>query len=207
MADQQNEFLIPFRWYRHAFFRLVSTSGSGTQTEVKRMTAKDNSCKQYRIYDKGTHTWIDVPEDQYRKFDRRRTALRKRMQYHHCCKCPKDKFWLCDCLCDDCEFRTGAVISLDAPLPGENGTIGDLVADDHPIPEEIASDRALLECLINRLREIDPEANTIIQIWLDHPKGISDRQVAALLGRAASTFRDEMRFFRSEARKLRGDDI
>lgn len=162
------------------------------------MTAKDNSCKQYRIYDKGTHTWIDVPEDQYRKFDRSRTALRKRMQYHHECTCPRDKFWLCDGMCDDCEFHTSAAVSLDAKIPGSEETLGDFIPDDKPTPEEIASDRDLLERLIKRLHELDPDADKIIGIWKDNPDGISDRKVAEMLGRSPSTFRDQMKKFRGE---------
>ena len=51
---------------------------------------------QHRIYDKGTRTWFEIPEEEYREYDRKRTALRRRMQYQHRCICPRDKFWLCD---------------------------------------------------------------------------------------------------------------
>ena len=67
------------------------------------------------------------------------------------------------------------------------------------------ADQILLASLIEKLREMDPDANTILRIWLDNPDGISDRKVADLLGRAPSTFRDQMKKFRAEARKIRGD--
>ena len=61
------------------------------------MKTNDNQSK--RIYDKITRTWYEVPEDQYREYDRNRTALRKRMQYRGECFCPRSKWWLCDGNC------------------------------------------------------------------------------------------------------------
>ena len=46
-------------------------------------------------------------------------------------------------------------------------------------------------------------ADRIIQIWQDHPEGISDRKVAELLGRKQRTFADEMKKFRDEFRAYR----
>lgn len=34
----------------------------------------ENKSKTYRIYDKTTRTWYEVPEDDYREYDRWRTA-------------------------------------------------------------------------------------------------------------------------------------
>lgn len=73
--------------------------------------------KKYRIYDKTTKQWYEIPEDQYREYDRWRTALRKRMQYRGECFCPRSKWWLCDVNCLDCEFRNNTTVSLDDPLP------------------------------------------------------------------------------------------
>lgn len=155
-----------------------------------------------RIYDKGTHTWIDVPEDQYREYDRNRTALRKRMQYHHECTCPRNKFWLCDGMCDDCEFHVSASVSLDAEVPGSEDTLGDFIPDDKPTPEEIASDRDLLEHLIERLRELDPDADRIIELWSENPN-LSDRKIAEAIGRPQKTFSDRMKKLRSEFKDAR----
>ena len=41
--------------------------------------------KKYRIYDKTTKQWYEIPKDQYRKYDRWHTALRKRLQYRGEC--------------------------------------------------------------------------------------------------------------------------
>mgnify|MGYP000964648377 CR=1 FL=1 len=167
------------------------------------MTTNDNQSK--RIYDKTTHTWYEVTEEQYREFDRWRTNLRKREQYWGRCFCPRNKWWLCDGNCLDCEFHTRNDISLDDPLPDGEGTRGDYVLDDKPTTEEITADRDLLECLIKRLHEIDPEADRIIQLWKDNPKGISDRKIAKALGRPQRTFADQMKKIRTELWKIRGD--
>ena len=63
----------------------------------------------------------------------------------------------------------------------------------------------LLEQLFARLRELDPEADTIIQLWQDHPEGISDRAIARKLGRPQKTFADQMKKYRTDLRRIAGD--
>lgn len=170
------------------------------------MEKKDNQSKQNRIYIKSAKDWFDVPEDQYQAYDRRVCAIRKRMQYHGECFCPRSKWWLCDGNCLDCEFHNNTTVSLDEPLPDGEGALGDYIPDNSPTPEEIVSDKLLLESLIDHLREIDPDADQIIQIWKDNPDGISDRKVAQMLGRAQRTFAYELKKFRADCRKIRGDE-
>lgn len=67
------------------------------------------------------------------------------------------------------------------------------------------ADRMLLEQLFTRLRELDPEADTIIQLWKDHPEGISDRAIARELGRPQKTFADQMKKYRTDLRRITGD--
>lgn len=165
------------------------------------MKTNDNQSK--RIYDKGTRTWYEIPENQYREYDRWRTALRKHMQYRGECFCPRNKWWLCDGMCFDCEFHNQNTISLDDLLPDGEGTLEDYIPSDVPTPEEITADRDLLERLIKRLHEIDPDADQIIQIWKDNPADISDRKVANILGRKQRTFADEMKKFRDEFKEYR----
>ncbi len=79
-----------------------------------------------RIYDKQTKTWFEVSPEQYEEFDRWRTNLRKREQYHHRCMCPRSKWWLCDGMCQDCEFHApGDTLSLDMTVANK--------LLDHPI--------------------------------------------------------------------------
>lgn len=143
---------------------LCEVLGSGKRTEDK----------QNKIYDKESSTCFDVSPDEFKEYKRRCTNLRKRMQYRGHCFCPRNKWWLCDGNCLDCGFCIKTEAYLDKPLPNGKGTLSDYIFDNNPTPEEIVSDRALLACLISRLREIDPEADRIIQIWIDHPESISD---------------------------------
>ena len=164
------------------------------------MTDKD---KQNKIYNKESSTWVEVSPDEFKKYNRWCTALRKREQYWKRCSCKRNKWWLCDGNCLDCEFCIKKEASLDKPLPNGKGTLSDYISDNTPTPEAIVSDRDLLNCLISRLREIDPEADRIIQIWIDHPESISDRKVAKILGRKQRTFADEMKKFRDEFKQYR----
>ena len=147
------------------------------------MKTNDNQSK--RIYDKITRTWYEVPEDQYREYDRNRTALRKRMQYRGECFCPRSKWWLCDGNCLDCEFRNNTTVSLDDPLPGGDGTLADYVPDGAPLIEEVLSEKAELDQLFERLQELMPEAKRIGEL---REEGLSDEAIADIVGIKRTTF-------------------
>lgn len=69
--------------------------------------------------------------------------------------------------------------------------------------EEVIGDKLLLEQLFQRLRELDPEADKIIELWMDD-NSISDREIAKRLGRKQRTFADQMKKIRTELHKVRG---
>ena len=119
--------------------------------------------------------------------------------------CPKYYLWKCDGQCDLCEYHAPDTVSLDEPLPDGNGTLGDYIPDRSKPMEEVVADRMLLEQLFARLRELDPEADTIIQLWKDHPEGISDRAIARELGRPQKTFADQMKKYRTDLRRITGE--
>ena len=101
--------------------------------------------------------------------------------------------------------QDGSYAIEDQPLPDGNGTLGDYIPDRSKPMEEVIADRMLLEQLFARLRELDPEADTIIQLWKDHPEGISDRAIARELGRPQKTFADQMKKYRTDLRRITGD--
>lgn len=78
-----------------------------------------------------------------------------------------------------------------------------MVSDAAPTMEDVIADRILIEQLFARLRELDPDADVIIQCWLNDYK-ISDRKIAEQLGRKQRTFADQMKKYRTEFRKMRG---
>ena len=88
---------------------------------------------------------------------------------------------------------------MDEPLPDGNGTRGDYIQDGNPTPERLMADHHLLEYLIMRLHETDPEADRIIRLLQD---GISARKIAEILGRKQRTFSKELKDFRDMYRRL-----
>lgn len=167
------------------------------------MQNNDNQ-KTYFIYVRSTGEKVPVTKEQHDSFYKEADRIRHKEQDHGRCMCPYHFIWRCDGDCLNCEYHaTGDITSLDQPLSDGNGTLCDYMPDRSKSMEEIISDRMLLEQLFARLHELDPDADTIIQCWLDDYK-ISDRAIAEKLGRPQRTFADQMKKIRTELRKVRG---
>ena len=151
------------------------------------MKTNENNVK--RIYDKQTKTWFEVSPEQYDEFDRWRTNLRKREQYHGRCMCPRNKWWLCDGMCDDCEYHAaGDLLSLDMPTSNDDGdevTLLDLLEDPSPSIVDDICDKAELDQLFDRLNDLMPEA---VQIGMLRQQGLSDEAIAKVIGIKRTTF-------------------
>lgn len=168
------------------------------------MQTKDSQRQSTCIYDRNLKKWFEVPADYYKEYDRKRTAFRKRMQDHGRCCCPRDKWWLCDMFCEECEYRrAGDLLSLDAPEGDDSVTLLDQQEADGPRMEDVIADRDLLARLIKRLQELDPDADTILALWQEDST-MSDRAIAKALGRPQRTFADQMKRYRTELWKIRG---
>jgi hypothetical protein len=148
-------------------------------------------------------TLVPITEEQYRALYPDIWAKQKREQYHGRCMCPHYYLWKCDGQCDLCEYHASDTTSLDEPLPDGNGTLGDYIPDSKPSIEDITADRDLLKRLLARFRELDPDADRIIQMRLDNPK-ISDRKIAETLGRKQRTFSDQMKRIYTELHRIEG---
>ena len=146
-----------------------------------------------RIYDKQTKTWFEVIPEHYAEFDQWRTNKRKREQYHGRCMCPRNKWWLCDGMCDDCEFHApGDVLSLDKPVSNDDGdevTLLDTLVDPAPSIESVLCDKAELDQLFARLNELMPEAQDIGKL---RQKGLTDEAIAEVIGIKRTTFRSRL---------------
>ena len=141
------------------------------------MQNNDNQ-KTYFIYVRSTGEKVPVTKEQHDSFYKEADRIRHKEQDHGRCMCPYRFIWKCDGDCIGCEYHAAG---------------------------DITSDRMLLEQLFTRLRELDPEADTIIQLWKDHPEGISDRAIARELGRPQKTFADQMKKYRTDLRRITGD--
>lgn len=157
------------------------------------MAINDKKCKPYRIYLKQTREWVEVSEENYREHTRFYDAFRKRHQSHGQCVCPKNKFWLCDGDCANCEFRrAGDMVSLDYETENEDGdarSLMDLLCDEAPSIEEIICDQIELQQLFERLAEIMPEALTIGKM---REAGFTDAAIAKAIGIKRTTFRSRL---------------
>ena len=155
------------------------------------MKTNENNVK--RIYDKQTKTWFEVSPEQYSEFDRWRTNLRKREQYHGRCMCPRNKWWLCDGMCDDCEYHApGDILSLDMPTSNDDGdevTLLDMLEDPAASLEEVICDKAELDQLYERLDQLMPEA---VEIGRLRQKGLTDEAIAKIVGIKRTTFRSRL---------------
>nr|DAQ03024.1 MAG TPA: RNA polymerase sigma factor [Caudoviricetes sp.] len=149
--------------------------------------------KQYFIYYRATNQKIPVVKEVHDAFYKQADRIRHKEQYHGRCMCPHKYIWKCDGDCLGCEYQaTGNISSLDQHLSDGEGTLSDYIADTAPSMEDICADRDLLVRLMERFREIDPDADRIIQMRLENPK-ISDRKIAETLGRPQRTFSDQMK--------------
>lgn len=116
--------------------------------------------------------------------------------------CPYRYIWKCDGDCIDCEYhRAGDTLSLDVPTEDGSNDLYNTVSDTAPTMEDVIADRILLEQLFAKLRELDPDADLIIELL---GNGLSDRKIAEALGRKQRTFADQMKKYRTELRKIRG---
>lgn len=167
--------------------------------------AKHDNQKHPFIYDRATGEKIPVSKEIRDAYYREAARIRMKAQAHGQCVCPQSEVWACDGDCLACEHRrSGDMASLDIPI-GEDGedTMLDMVPDVAPSIESVVADRDLLDRLFARLRELDPDADTIIGMWLDNDK-VSDRAIAEALGRPQRTFADQMKKYRTELRRIRG---
>ena len=147
-------------------------------------------------------TLVEITETQYRALYPEIWATQKREQHHHRCMCTRKYLWKCDGNCDLCEYHAaGDMLSLDVPTEDGNANMYDTIPDTAPTMEDVLSDAMLLEQIITRFRELDPDADRIIELLGDE---LSDRKIAEQLDRKQRTFADQMKKIRTELRKIRG---
>lgn len=145
---------------------------------------------------------VEITETQYRALYPEIWATQKREQYHHSCMCPKRYIWKCDGNCDLCEYHAaGDILSLDMPSEDGNANMYDSIPNTAPTMQDVISDAIILEQLIAKFRELDPDADRIIEMLIDEK---SDRAIAEQLGRKQRTFADQMKRYRTELRRVRG---
>lgn len=161
---------------------------------------------EFQIFDKQTKTWFKVSPDQFEEYDRERRKLRQREQYYKRCNCTRDKWWLCDGMCQDCEFHSEPdTISLDftdIDEKGEEGSLHVCVTDKDRDPFDELQTLLLTQHILARLNELMPEAAEIGRLRL---LGMTDKAIADALGIKRTTFRSRIEKARKVLQKEFGE--
>lgn len=77
--------------------------------------------KNFKLYYREHGCWLEFDEETFLKIRRERQRVyfhRKKAQE---CYCSKRQLWLCDGLCDTCEFYQPRTQSLETPINNEKG--------------------------------------------------------------------------------------
>ena len=142
-----------------------------------------NQPNERKIYLKDLHLWVPVSKTDYDNYYRDINAFRRRKQEHHRCFCPASKRYLCDMDCWTCHFRkVGDELSLDSVISDDDGNEMsrlDFLADDAPSALSILEERELLDALMRKLGELDPDGRRICELLLQDK---SEREIAAIMG-------------------------
>ena len=172
------------------------------------MQNSDNQNKTSRIYDKGTRKWFKVSPEEFSEYDRWRTRVRKREQYHHRCMCPRSNWWLCDGMCDDCEFHAaGDIVSLDSTHKNKEDdevSLLDVIASSDSDLMDNLCDQILMQQLLQRLNVLMPEAFEIGNLRI---QGLKDEAIADVIGIKRTTFRSRIEKARDILQEEYGDVI
>lgn len=100
------------------------------------MANSDNQSQRF-IYIRSLKEKVPCTEQQFQEFYREATRIRKKEQYYHRCKCPKQFIWACDGDCENCEHHLGyGLLSLDGlPVnPHPMMVSGDVLSSFHSMP-------------------------------------------------------------------------
>ena len=149
------------------------------------MQSKENQGKRYYIPVDGE--FVEVTEEVYLAYYQPIWNTRYHAQKNGECRCTKAQLWKCDGICPGCPYyAAGKKVSIDTPIGGEDDdlTLGDTLTAGAPSPESIAADRELLQALYAELERLDPDGKRICQLIM---AGMSEREIAAAMGRRQST--------------------
>lgn len=165
------------------------------------MKNNENQSKTKRIYDRGTGKWYDVSEEQYADYNRWHSRIMMRRQREGLCICPKSRLWVCDGVCDGCEFaREEYPVSLDYAIE-EDGELRFYLpgyGDPSQNVEETVLRKIEREEMLQKLKEIMPEAFVIGRLRLE---GLTDREIADRLGIKRTTMIMRLKAAKKELRK------
>ena len=154
------------------------------------MTNHDNQTTP-QIYYRPLRKWLEVTPEEKQNWERFIGTTRKAKQRAGTCCIPYKKSYKCDGLCEECEYRCTPKnapqhLSIDGEMEitQKNGTQNSFLAND-VMTTEISIDSMILNHLLAKLRDTDPESYQILMVLAD---GLSERAGAEKLNMPRNTF-------------------
>lgn len=160
------------------------------------MKTNDN---QFYIYIRSTKECVPVTKEDFDNYYRDINAYRRTQQNHGRCVCPPSKRLSCDMDCYGCPYHTpGDMSSLDSGRIDNEGSemswLDELQEEmpdlQTPSPADYVSDILYMRQILDRLREIMPQA---IEIGRLREMGLSDTAIASEIGIPRKTFTDRIK--------------
>lgn len=159
-----------------------------------------NNDKQHYIFIQNGNQKISVPKEELDAFYKETSVFRRRQMRLGLCSCPKRKWLYCDTDCENCRYRFDSykTYSMDEAVPGADDDVEempkhDVITDDVPAFEDVIADVEQMQALLDRIREIMPEAIQIGELRL---QGKTDAVIAETLGIPRTTFLSRLKKFR-----------
>ena len=161
------------------------------------MTNKDN---QYYIFIQNGNQKIPVTKEEFDAYYKETSVFRRRQMRQGLCSCPKRKWLYCDTDCEKCRYRFDnySTYSMDETIPGADDDDGemtkhDVISDGSPWFADVVADVDQMQILLNRIREIMPEAIQMGELRL---KGQTDAVIADALGIPRTTLLSRLKKLR-----------
>ena len=131
-------------------------------------------------------TLVPVTKDFYVNAYREINRKRRHLQRSGKCCCPRKKLWKCDGDCERCRYHIPEqpLLHLDAPITGsEDISFGDTIEDDSPLPDDVITDKELLDALFRELAKLDKRSREMCEIM----PTMSEREAAAKMDTPRNT--------------------
>ncbi len=131
-------------------------------------------------------TLVPVSKDFYINAYREINRKRKHLQCIGECCCPRKMLWKCDGDCERCRYRIPEQppLHLDAPIAGQDDiSFGDTFEDDSLLPDDVITDKELLDALFRELAKLDDRSREMCEIM----PTMSEREAAAKMNTPRNT--------------------
>ena len=131
--------------------------------------------KNCKLYYREHRCWLELEEEIYLEIRRERQRVYFKKHKAGECYCRKNKLWLCDGLCETCEFYKKKELSLYAPA---------CLSNDIPMIEYLSDmcdyEEQKLDELTNKqmLKDLQEEIPIVLEYGKLKLQGMSDREIA-----------------------------